>query len=347
MICISTYAKFVILSCCFLVADSGVCQNTNYLYELGLPYKRIGQSRYNTFTFLDSRQDTGYMGFVQLGALNRPEMVVPIAPLEQQFKRYFEHLVDSTAGSGNILLQLRQLQFAEIATMEQKGYCHFRVSAYAQIESWYLPLFTIDTLIKVTGTDVTRAMMVSPAKLLFTYLFSWLRREPHALDSMEYFEILAIDSIEKQQLPLYTKNELPDGIYLSYESFKTLRPDGMVTGRFELDTVPTFYTANRKGKSTLIGKDDAYALVWQGIPYITTGYGFYPLRKASNEFIFTGKVKVSADILDQTIGYFFLGITGMILMSHETAIKDLRIDHLNGKFIPLAPDSLSQRKSMN
>ncbi|MBL0357082.1 MAG: hypothetical protein IPP72_09440 [Chitinophagaceae bacterium] len=80
---------------------------------------------------------------------------------------------------------------------------------------------------------------------------------------------------------------------------------------------------------------DIYAVVYKGLPYITTSYGYYPLNKNGDDFFFTGQAKVTANAADIAAASFFFGIIGGLLASNDSAVFEMKIDHLNGGFIHL------------
>src|SRR4051812_14686435 len=85
---------------CFCSVAQGTTE-----FEIKLPEKHIEGSKYGKFKFLDQRNGTGIMGFVQTGALNRKSVVVEKTPLDQQLSKAFDVLADKTKDT-EMLFQL-------------------------------------------------------------------------------------------------------------------------------------------------------------------------------------------------------------------------------------------------
>jgi hypothetical protein len=91
-----------------------------------------------------------------------------------------------------------------------------------------------------------------------------------------------------------------------------------------------------KGKAQKVKKQNVYAVVFHGEPYIATRFEYYPLKKVNNDFLFTGKANVSVNTADVIAASAFLGIIGGLIASDgAVATYEMKIDHVNGAFIKL------------
>jgi hypothetical protein len=283
---------------------------------------------------MDSRPNPEFMGIVQLGGMNRKVYVKPARPLAEQFTDFMEAMIDSTAGQGTILFQLRQLSFAEItAGISEKGYCYMRAELYAREGDRYAALQTLDTVMTVSGVDVTKPMFRAANQLLSIYLKVYLARSPGEGPRYTYNELFQIDSIEKQSMPLYTATTYKDGIYRTYTSFRNQQPDAAVIPEIQGKYIMYISELNKKGKPQKVDHKDIYAFVHNGKTYIATDYGYYALRKEGNDFYFKG-----------IAGYVFFGLIGGLMASSNTDVMEMMIDHVNGGFLQLKPEEKTNEK---
>lgn len=324
------WTLFLLCLCTVLVS----AQNTNHLFDLGSPARKAQMSLYNTFVFLDSRPDPSFMGVVQLGGFNRKAPVQAARPMDEQFLSFLNELIDSTAKDGEALFQLRQLSFAEITgAMSEKGYCYLRGTLYGKEGDLYRKILGVDTVMVISGMDVTKSLFRQANTLLYIVMHVGLKRAPRDSTGYTYDQLVRISDIEKAALPVYTLPAFKDGIYLTYDAFKQQQPDelGMITG--EDGQISGVSRLNKKGKPEKMTVKDLYAVVHQGKPYVATYYGLYPLQREGNELTFRGVVKSTAESGDVIAASLFFGLLGGLIVSDASAPTDLYIDHLSGAFI--------------
>ena len=310
-------------------------QNPTRNFEINLPEYKIQNSLYHTISYLDSRIDTTHMGIVQLGAFNRKAKVIAKTPLSKQLENVIQSLTDSTATENELLLQLRQFNFAEITgAVSEKGYFYLKAELYAKKELQYQKIASIDTVVLVKAMDVTNALFRNGSKTITDFIAKGLTKT--ATDSFFYsiHNITQIDSIEKRGIILFNTGKFTDGLYETYSSFKNQAPDKQViveTKREE--SISSVKWLDGNGKKVKIKSKDIYAIVYKGQPFIATEYGYYRLTKLDDDFYFTGKAKVTASTGDVIAAGFFFGIIGSLLASNADATFDMKIDHTNGGLI--------------
>ena len=202
------HRKFALLFTAIIVfvKISAFAQNHNRKFEIGLPETKISGSYYNRIIFLDSRKDTTQIGIVQTGAFNRKANVIAKTPLALQFNALMNALIDSTAKEGELVLQLRQLSFAEITgAVSEKGYFHFRTNLYVKSGESYRPLNNIDTVIILKSSwDVTNGLFRNSSILINNFISNSLLQAPSPAGSLLFADIVNIDSTEKTTIKIYT-----------------------------------------------------------------------------------------------------------------------------------------------
>ncbi|MDF2190422.1 hypothetical protein [Paraflavitalea sp. CAU 1676] len=324
------------LGTCF----TSIAQRTSEDFNITLPEQKVAHSRYNSFRLVDGRADSSDMGIVQLGAFNRKAFVRPVTPIAAQMQHVFRELIDTSAANGELVLLLRSLSFAEVTkAMSEKGYCYFRADLFAQSPAGYRAIDRIDTVILVSSMDVTRAMFRRGSKTIGDFLAQNLVKEPTDQQDYSLADIIAYDSVQKRKLPVYNTATYREGVYRSFEAFVQQQPEVTnATVALGKNGIPEKVSIpdSAAGKPVKVKSKDLYALVYEGKPYIATDYGYYPLEKKNDDFLFTGKAKVNAASGDVMMASFFFGIIGGLLASSpHDAVFDMKIDHLSGGFVRL------------
>jgi hypothetical protein len=313
-------------------------QNHNREFEIGMPETKVPGSVYNKISFIDSRTDTTQMGIVQTGAFNRKAHVVAKRPLAQQLHTLMESLVDSAAGQGELLLQLRQCSFAEVTgSVSEKGYFFFRAMLYAKQATGWLPLASIDTALILTSSwDVTKGLFKNGSNIVSRFVSNHLLQAQPAAATISFADIIHIDSIEKAALKVYTSLSWQNGVYLSWHSFKNQLPDKpILQAEIKDGQLQNVKITGTDSKPEKVKAKKVYAVVYNDLPFIATDFGYYPLQKRENDLFFTGRAKVSASGADVIAASFFFGIIGGLIASDAAATFDMKIDHVSGGFIRL------------
>ncbi len=304
-------------------------------FEISIPRKiqKTPSSLYNSIELLDSRIDTTNLGVVQEGMFNSNAKVVAKTPLANQLKNIMPALIDQSAKNGELLFQLRQCILAEITTAtNETGYCFFKAELYAKVNNQYRKLASVDTVAVVSTTDVTNSLLRIGGRSFTLLISNNLLNEGKDSKLYSLNDVIKIDSVEKRSIPLYNTDKYIDGFYANYKSFSCQKPDKQIRNKGEGDKL-SFEIVNPDNSTEKIDRDECYAVVHKGIPYIVTEYGYYPLTKSNDDFYFTGKAKVSANALAVSAGYLLFGVGGAILASDADAVFEMKIDHNNGGFI--------------
>lgn len=333
------YNKTLLPAFLLLFCTNAFAQNKVNL-EVTLSDAKVSHSLYTSINVADARADTSNFGIVQTGALNRNGWVVSEKPFSNEIKRILSSLTDTTAAKGELLLQLRQFNFAEVpGALGENGYCAFRAQMYAKKGDAFYKINSIDTLLHLRSKiDVTNKTLRSGSLELTAFIRASLLLAP-ANDALAYTanDIAHIDSVEKANIKLYTTNVYADGLYLTYQSFKNQVPD-----RIGLNIPNDYvYTGNvsapdDKGRMKDVKLKKTYAIVYKGAPYIVTEFGFYLLSKQNGEFTFTGMAKTPPTANGILISYAMAGLLGAMAASASgEGIYEMIIDHQNGSIIKL------------
>jgi len=316
----------------FMYTNTRAQSTQKFLFSL--PENKIANSLYNKINVLDIRMDTTSMGIIQTGVFNKKTKVIAKEPLSIQFNNILNALTDSTAKPQELLIQLRQLSFAEITgSFSEKGYFYLRAAIYAKQPDGYRQIGAIDTVSLIaSGVDVTSALLKHGSETIAGFIAANLNKTPVATALNNYNDIAKIDSVEKRNLKLYNTSRFTDGLYLTYKSFCNQVPDApiIVTNNF-IDY--TMKTPGENGKLKKVKSDKVYAVVYQGQAYIATKYDYYPLKKTNDDFFFTGKASATPNAVNMVTAGVFFGMLGTLIASNAEATFEMKIDHINGEFI--------------
>ena len=332
-------AKFLSFICFSFLIGTLSAQNLKKEFVLDLPKLKVQNSLYNSIELIDSRTDTSNFGVVQLGLFNRKAKVVAQKQFLLQLQSVMNALTDTTAKEGKLLLQLRQFSFAEFTTAySEKGYLNFRAKLYKHTDSQYEEVASIDTAIIIRSLDVTEELLRTGSTTLTSFIAKNLTARASDGSLYNLNDIKKIDNIEKGKLAVYNTDKFTDGLYNTYNSFKTQVPDKkemFVEIDKEDGTISSLKVLNDKGKKIRVKSKEIYSAVYNGNIYISTEYGYYPVVNHDNDFYFTGTIKVAPNQGDLLVASVLFGMIGGIAASNASAIYEVKIDHVNGGFIPI------------
>ncbi len=323
---------------CFVVfgfTEIVIAQGKKKEFELLVPNHIISNSLYRSIGFIDSRDDTTNLGSVQTGALNHPTKVIAKIPLAIQVSKLLDSLISPNAKDGALLLQVRKFRFAELTNFSENGYCYFRAILYSKNEKYFLKLKSIDTVVKVESLgDVTKSLFKKTNRMITEFIASSLLRLPDDTTTYSISNIRNLDSIEKRKIVLYNTDTFKDGIYNSYSSFSSQLPDMGVTAVIEENKLKKVKAIHKNGKEEDRNENDIYAVVFLGIPYIHSDYGYYPLKKVNDNFYYIGKVKVNpktSSVIGASLAFGVIGAA--VVNANSTAMFELKLDYIKGNFI--------------
>ena len=128
-------------------------------------------------------------------------------------------------------------------------------------------------------------------------------------------------------------------MYYNYNSFRNQIPDKdiIVKTRGDLSIV-NVKVKDDYNNLIKLKSSDFYAFVYQGKPYISTGYGYYPIYKSDDYFYFVGKIKPMTSNNDVVAASVMFGMIGGIIAANSSGPGEtyfIIIDHNNGGFIQI------------
>ncbi len=331
---------FLVVFFLFIIKIDAITQDVIREFNLEPVNIKISNSLYNSFEFVDTRIDTTNLGIVQVGIMNNRAKVKSQIPLKHQLQNFFISIIDSTSGDKILLFQLRHFVFAETTKMtSETGYCYIRAVLYSGNQEIYKNIAIIDTVVSVKAGDVTKSLLRAGSRLMCDLIINNLEKD--ATSSIRYSlnEIVKLDSIEKREIKAYNTDNYVDGLYYNYSSFKDQIPDGKIIVKFKKDlSISSVKKIDKNEKLINIKPEEAYAIVYEEKPYISTGYGFYPLYRNGNDFYFVGTVKpLTSNNSDNILaaGMVFGAIGAIIAGSSKASGENyfIVIDHITGGFI--------------
>lgn len=334
---ISPMKTGLLLLLMFIVSITAYAQKRSVNFVFQASAEKITNSLYSGIQFLDSRQDSSSMGFVQKGIMNNYHLVTTDIPLQKQIQDMLDRVIDSTAGSRQLLFQLRHFSFSEVAKpLSEKGYCYFRAILWVINGDKYQLLSRIDTGIVVQGAEASFKLFDKSNELVVSFLKNNLTLTPEPENnSYSLLEVKNIDILEKRKLPVYRVSVYKDGLYRNYESFKNQIPD--LEAIFEMDDkqIHKVKVIDSTGKQKDIDRKRIYAVVREGIAYIANEYGYYELKKVKSDFFFIGTSKMSYTAGESFSLWYHYGLVGLMAAREKVGSWQFKLDHLNGAFIPI------------
>lgn len=309
-------------------------------FHFSLPETLISNSKYSSFEFIDSRADTANFGNVYSDHYKRKVPLITSVDMTTQLNWLLNAVIDTSALDGELLFQLRKLEFVEVdGEIPDYGYCPLRVNLYAKKNSNYFLLAKLDTFIAtekgIGKINVTAVLLKQTKETLSNFVLKNLQKEPSTKRLYTLEHVLNIDSIEKTHLPLYTSQDYIEGVYLSYNSFKVQKPDYKILSvSIKNNEIQGLTILDKKGKKLKLNYKEVYAFVYADTAYISDNLGCYSLKKINSDFYFKGKGRV----LTKKESHAFARASGKRATEQETlksafAFFNAKIDPCDGSVI--------------
>jgi len=320
----------------FLFSQNAFSQIRTQNFDFTLPDQKITGSLYKTIKLIDSRQDTLSVGIIQRGIFNEKTKQIPKPSFSIQLSNILNALTDSSASDGELLLHLRQFNFAEVtSSFSEKGYCYIRAELFSKNNDKYQLLDRIDSVVLVKAGDVTIPLLRRSSQALSGFIGNNLQKASVDPGFYSFNDIIKMDSLEKIKIPVYNASSYTEGLYKTFTSFSNQLPDNQITATIKKEKISNVKMVIDSARSEPVNKKDIYAIVYKGVPYISTEFGYYRLNKIDGDFHFTGRAKTTANSGDVVVASIFFGLIGGLLASSSDAVFEMRIDHLSGGFIRL------------
>ena len=154
-----------------------------------------------------------------------------------------------------------------------------------------------------------------------------------------YQDIVGLDSTTRHRYALYSTSHYVDGQYNTSIAFLNRQPDwqgSILTGK--KGEILAVYPFNSDGKPAK-RPQHVYAVVYKGVPYIETAYGYYPMERVGREIFVTADIRMPVNNGERTVDYLAVGVilgNEIAKAGHKRRCR-LIMDPVAGKFFHLYP----------
>lgn len=296
------------------------------VFEWAAPQSTPLKSGYKLIAFLDSRQDTSCVGNYSLQPGAKPTKLILKTPIQPQLEAILNAYTDASSGFGAVLFQLRRFSFAET---QSTAYTYLSANLYALKDNGYVLLLRLDTTLVIDGpVNFQPALVGASNAVVNNFIARGIVLTPTDSVVYSYNDVQHIDGVQKRKLKVYNTSVYTEGFYSNYTVFKNQTPDlqGVVKLRSDSSMGVALHSTEWTEPR---GKKHIFAVVYKGVPYIVTHFGYYRLEKQDDDFYFTGRLNVAGSAQFSPLGFF-----------SGSADEDKRnyrvlIDYINGEFIHL------------
>ena len=307
-------------------------QGATAAFEWSAPKSAPQKSGYKLIAFLDSRQDTSCVGNYSLEPGAKPTKLILKTPIQPQLEAILNAYTDASSGFGAILFQLQRFSFAET---RNTVYTYLSANLYALKDNGYVLLLRLDTTLVIGGpVNFQPALVGASNEVVNHFVARGIGLTPVDSVVYSYDEVRHIDSVQKRRLKVYNTSTYTEGFYSTYTVFKNQTPDlqGVVKLRGDSSIGVALHSTEWTEPR---GKKHIFALVYKGVPYIVTHFGYYRLEKQGDDLFFSGRLNVAGSSQFSPLGFF----SGSPADADKQDYRVL-IDYTNGEFIHLkAPDA--------
>jgi len=296
----------------------------------------IPNSLYNRITLVDTRQDTALIGIIDPGRSDRPDLAQKFlfdGSPQPQLTALLNAYIDNTAKDGELLFQFRRFNFVE---RYDTRFCYLSAILYAKKGDRYGRLLQLDTTILLTGS--VRLLNEYANETLSTFVRKALTL-PADSAIYVYQDIVGLDSLARDRYALYSTPQYVDGQYNTSIAFLNQQPDwqgSILTGK--KGEILAAYPFNSDGKPSK-KPQHVYAIVYKGVPYIETAYGYYPMERVGREIFVTADIRMPVKNGERTVDYLAVGVilgSEIAKAGHKRRYR-LIMDPVAGKFLHLYP----------
>ncbi len=315
-------------------------------FEIKASKKRYPNALYNSIGLVDSRSNKSHFGHIK-DANYGSVPIIAASPLKVQIQSSIQSMIDSTAKSGALLLELIKLEVSE-SKKGEIGYINFKANMFKVMDTNCYKISAVDTMyIYDFGFSVSAMLASGSANLVSNFIASCLYK--NNLDTTKYYGLLDLIDIgitDKSKMPAYTNTYLKDGAYTSFESFRDQKPDYGCLIKSIGDSISVkAMDSNRHEIKHDIG---IFIAVQSGIAFFNNGMEDYKkLSKENGEFVFIEFIEeesIGKHILkgflngghtDPITGLYTNLFLGDLLIKNTTKMVPVlsKLNHLGGNTI--------------
>lgn len=303
-------------------------------FKFKKPIQTIQNSFYNRIKVIDQRTEKKNIGKIQVGILNKPFTLILNPSLSVQVTDLFNDAASNVIEQGEIAFFLKKLYLYErTSALTEEGFCIYSAEVYEKCDSNYYLIQSIDTISHIENIDVTKQLLRTADSLISSIITCNLKKHGNKEIPLTFNEIVNAEKIAKRKIRVYNTNTYIDGVYLSFESFKNQIPDLTATVKKNKNRIKSINIIDANGITKKLQSKDIYAVITDGLPYIATQYGYYPMNFENDNFSFIAKLSAPAKSSIAT-GIMF-GLVGTIVAAQiNTSSYFLSIiDYKNGYII--------------
>jgi hypothetical protein len=310
-------------------------QGTAVSFEWTAPKSSPQKSLYKLIAFLDSRQDTTCVGNYSLEQGAKPTKLILKTPIQPQLEAILNAYTDASSGFGAVLFQLKRFSFAET---QKTVYTYISATLYALKDNGYVPLLNVDTTLVIEGpVNFQPALTYFSNDVVNKFIAKAIVMAPVDTVVYTYDDVQHIDLVRKRKLKAYNTSVYAEGFYSNYNAFKNQAPDLQGVVKLRSDSTMTV-TLHSSEWTEPRGKKHIFAVVYKGVPYVVTHFGYCVLQKQGDDFYFSGRLNVAGGAQSSPFGLF----TGNTTDADKNNYRVL-LDYTNGEFIHLkAPEAAAQ-----
>lgn len=303
---------------------------------LSAPTSGFKNAGYRSVTVIDMRSDTMRCGKIKLGIMNRPATVVFKPSLAKQLTAMIPYSADS-AWSKELVLFITKLEFMEgVSGFSEKGVMVFEGALYEKDSLQYYLIQPISKEILLLKTDVTQELLQQGCNYFSSLLPEFAYKTGSRDNPLTYIELVKADSLAKRKIKVYNTDTLPNGVYMTYQAFKDLKPDYQAKVVRKKMKIKSVTVTGKDGLPKEVFRGKVFVLVTDGIPFISTFKGYYPLRFRDDEYTFVGKIHLDATQSQKSTASAMLGLLGYMMVQGGSDVYYLtKINYKDGSFIHL------------
>jgi len=283
----------IIIPIVYFLSVSYTAEANSIVYYLQVPKYKIANSLYSELSVYDGRESGVNLGVVKKGISKTKHIIASKTPISDQIENMFDKSLErETAQAGKLVLHLLNFDLALLSNaLYDRGYFDFKAILYEKKGENLSFIAAIDKKISINESDVYTRLFYKSNEIVADFITANVYKKSQGAGSIHLNDLINHDDYLKSHLPLYRDQNLKDGVYESWESFKYQTPNyQLLHTREEQRNFDKVYYLNAKGKKEKIKPKNVYAYVHNKKAYIVTKSGNYPLSKMNNDFYFEGKL---------------------------------------------------------
>lgn len=287
----------------------------------------------------DERKNKANIGWVQMSVFNVRHFADFERPLEEEIMDFLSRSQGPGSsetpvklGVGHIYISEQTRAFSELALVE------LEVTFYARNEekNW-VPVWKAKSEKSIKkGADVTKLHPKNIATAMDEVLE--ILEQSNWRENLDYplFTNPSDREVNLEEVPVYTAEEHPTGIFKTFEEFRDNRPgyQGKLKMRDARGMSIVLWEYDEKGKRRNTRKKDYYGFAYDNKLYINLDRTYCEIEKREDGLYFYGPSISDANAT--SIAQASAGLIGAVIASSATSHKVLyRIDLESGEFMEL------------